>query len=645
MKKLIGIILALAIIAGAGFYFYQKSQEVRVAFLESIVPEDLIYYFYSYNLTEKVKASQASAFHKKIILSPLYAGYIEPLLNRFKQKLPFLSDLFAKDSALVVYSLAGAGNRLPSGYAGQSGDFLFLSRIDPKINLKIKKSIADFYLSLAAKDQVSRDQYRGAAITNYRLPKKNISIHYVLVGDVVLVSNSIGIIHKSIDLAKKQSQSSLLNNSSFQKISSRVKKDSLFWGYISNKNYYQQAMPGAKQISDWLNVLQDSVFYADYDPLKNGLVLKTYQTFNKPIESSENIFKFIYYSKSVDKDIFNLVPRNIIAYYGGTQDMVNLWKAIKKLSSAMESAMAQSLRAGSNTSTKRPPLPAFNFDNLLKKTDSLLGISIEDDFLPLLGNNFGLVFIDIGDEAIQIPAARSQSVATQVQAQSIPIVMPRIYAFMELKDSAKMQVVMDQMFQFVVAGANQKLIQQEQRRKELARADVDQQAGDAVLPLQETPKEYVKLVTEDYRQVNISSVDISDFPVASLKINYCIMDKYLIISLSKSATKKIIDIYKDKKDSLNTNFDFETAQDKTLQDYSSISFFSLKKLIDNIRLTKFFTLMRSSLPQKSSGKGFSQDSLDSALDILGDIVSALTTNRKVDDYTVESSCYIKINGI
>lgn len=651
MKKIFLLILTAVVIAGVAIFSYQKSQEVKISSLESIVPDDVIYYIYAYNLSGKVNDFKETKFFQQISRSALYQVLAEPALKQIRQKLPFIFEIIEKDTALAVYSL---GNTQVYGatQGGDMGDFLFLSRIDQKKNLKAKKTLSDFYLSLAAKDKTSSDYYKGIKITNYRLPKNNISIHYALVSDAVLLSNSIGIIHKSIDLIKNLNQKSILNNPGFQKIIPRVKKDALLWGYYSYKNYNQQSMlkllsassaikgPAAasaaasiknlKPIMESMNILEDSVFYLDYDSLKSGFIVKSYQAFSRSIKDDEGLFKVLYGNQKLDKSSFGIVPRNVIAYYGGSYDLGEIWKTFKKLYSTLDQVMKVSI-ASAPRGSQISSLPAMNTEETFRQINNFLGIDVETEFMPLLDKNFGFTFTDLDD--IDVPMVGGYYSAQQ----TAPMPFPRLYVYLETKDSVKAEEVMEKIIKNIVTQGNQKI--QEAQEKY---AQKNQETQQAQTPLEK--KEYFKAQSQDYRDVKITSIEMLDFPIPALKFNYCILNKYLVLSFSPDLTKKIIDAYKDKSGSLSSNTELTFAQDKIAGDYASLFFFDFKRLLNNFRTTKFFTQMQAKLPPGNLSS-FSKESVDSILDALSNINSLVMIYRQSDDYTGESSWYIRIKGL
>ncbi|MCX5703011.1 MAG: hypothetical protein NT066_00705, partial [Candidatus Omnitrophica bacterium] len=154
----------------------------------------------------------------------------------------------------------------------------------------------------------------------------------------------------------------------------------------------------------------------------------------------------------------------------------------------------------------------------------------------------------------------------------------------------------------------------------------------------------LRLVVDEYNGNNICSIDILDFPIGSIKPNYCILDKYIILSLSPVLTKKAVDIYKNKQGSLSSDFSFTSVEENILSDYSNIFFFDVARLVNDIQKNESFKNLKAGLYKNKKAEA-STEYLDSVFDILNSITACSFTNRMIDSGIMESSAYIKIRGL
>lgn len=662
MKKWIVIIPVIIVAAVAVFAASQRLVEHKIDSLESITPDKVIYYVSCYNPDKKIADFQGSDFFKQISGSELYKKFLQPAINQIKSKVPSLSELLKKDVSLVVLSM---GNIAPGNSQINQmklGDFLFLTRVDIDTRGKIKKSLDDFYLSLGQKNKIKHNYYSGVKITNYQLADPQIMVYCAYLSDVVLLANNIDSIKKSIDLYRNKSKSNLLSNVNFQKLLPKIKKDSLFWLYGDNKYYYQEllraysydalkssSMKDGKSVDpllkmkpfmNMMNVLEGYVCYANYDELKKGIELKVYQAFDRSVDE-ENFMSIIAYSHAMDKGLFNLTPNDIIAFLGGNQDLKGYWEIIKKFGSSMDEMMKSQAISDPKYSEYKDQISAMSFDNNIKMLEGFLGVSIEKDILEPLGNNAAAVFVGLEDVEISTEETPAQS-----NKKSTTIVFPKIYCFAELEDKAKIEKVMQDMSAHIVDTLNQLFQLQETLTKKTTQA-ASPEGDDKNNPPQETPeqkKQMLNIKTDNYGGAVITSIEISMPALAFLKINYCILDKYIILSLSPDLTKEIIDVYQGKKSNFNSSLNFKEIQGRSMADYSNIIFFDFRKMLGNIRASKSFIDMESNL-DKISGGNFTKANLDSILDILSNIYSVTFSNKSIDSGALESSCYIEVKGL
>lgn len=647
MKRWVGIVLLLAVLSFVSFYAYQILHKEEIAILESIVPDDVIYYVYSYNLDQKIKDFQSHPLFKQISTSEVYSKFVNPGLERIKEKVPFLPELIKKDTAAALFSVGNAGPK------NNFEDFLFLARIDSAIAGKIKKAIADFYLTFIAKSEVSYKKYNGVKITSCRFPKERI-INYAILSDVIIFSNSSDIMQESIDLFKNKSQNNLSQDKNFQKLKMKVKKESLLWGFGNIKNYYNEMLKAyasqslksqepkgigpiesLMKITPFINltkVLEAYVFYIDYDEFQGTFVFKSYQAFNKAMDK-ENFLDVIAYGKGIDRNTLNLIPRDIMAYCGGSQDLLNYWGFLKQISLSAEEMMKAQMQSDPRYHLYKDQLNAFSFENSLNSLESFLGVSIEKDILPLLGNNFGTVLVNVEDVDIPANSADAQ--------QNFPMIFPQFYSFMELKDTAKMQIIMEDITKRIIDSANKLINLQEQAAEPSATMQAQQQ-NEQVAPAQQE-KEFLKFRADNYNGINIYIIDmLEDFPLDNFRVNYCFLDKYMLVSLSPQLTRKIIEVYKNPQRSFTGNWDFEVIQKNMPPNYSNIIFLDFKKTIKDIRATKFFAELQTYL--LGFQKGLSKPDLDLILDTFSNISTFIFTSSLLDAETMESTFCIKLQN-
>jgi len=675
MKKIIGIILLVAVISAAAIYAYKVLNVPKVGPIESIVPEDTIYYLYSYNPGKKIKDFEASDFWQQFMLSPVYKKFIGDKMESMKAKMPFVMDFIESDVAVAVFS-TGDTELGAKGSDDDIGTFLLYLRVLPNKFSKIKAEIAERYAKISLKSQAKHTNHKGIKISTYAISNSKVEISLAFLSDVLVIGNDLIALQKSVDLYLNKSKSSLALNADFKMASSKIKKDALLWGYQNNQNYYQDVLRKYTSMSmkyskkgdsqsaemfvkmkpfiNMMNVFKGYAFYIDYLPAREGILFKAYHAFDRS-KDKDGILAVFAPEMTIDNKTLDLLSKAIVAYYGGVQDFSATWNFFKSFYTSMDEIMKAQEAAQSRRSKRRSSAQDMSPSQALESFQSFSGINLKQDLLPLLGNNFGIVFAGLKEEKI-MPSANANAAPGMVP-RSFPIIFPDIYVFCELKDTAKMSQVMDTMVKNLVANANKSIKEQEEKRRqsyikfkeEMDKNNPASQGKDAsAVDLPADPfegQDPITLKTDSYGDVNIYSLELMKFPIASFKPSYCILDKYILVSLSTDSTAKTIDNYKNRRSTFNSNFDFQQLMQSNFPDsYSGLMYFDINKLIESLTNTEFFKLTEQQL-DKARGKDFTSEDLDSAVDTLKNISSAAFTNTLTDSDTMESTLCIKVKGL
>ena len=660
MKKWIVSILVLAVVgAAAAFYVFKiLPGGQKVSSLESLVPDNALFYVSSYNLDKKIKEFRSSDFVSKLTGSAIYKTRIEPQLAKLFQSAPFLLGFLEEDVSVALLSLGNLDS--PQGGFADLGDFLILVRLNPKKRAQIQRQVIETYLSVAGKGKTSSKNYKGIKISKYGSLEPPFVINYAFIADVLVLSNNGNVIQKGIDLYQKADKNNLSGNSNFVEIRNRVKKDSWVWGYQNNEAYNRQLLAyyasGALRsksgrwaayavdprqlapIMDLMNIFKASGFSFTRDIGKDGFLLKScYFLAESKSKAVSEITKFITDRKVMGGEVLRLVPRDILVYLGARKDIAALWNFIKYSFSRM--SQADLLPPAEDRSQEA----VKGIKENVAKAESFLGVNIEKDILPALGDSFGLVLADLQNTQINILASQGRSPGTARGGFSIPI--PQAYAYLELKDVSKLQGLLEGATQKLVEKANQEMKARDRRWRDVAagqEAASANQTEELVPPQEGDP---LSLRKENYQDAEIVYLDPLNFPLESFKPNYCFLDKYLIASYSLALTKEVIDVYKNKGDSFAKNQNFLSVKNKIPAEYSDLVFFDIKRSIDQFRRAKFFDSMLYQMLSYSNPNGVKKEELEELLDVLSDLVCVASTHRSSQQDVVETEIYLKINGL
>ncbi len=660
MKKTIIVILLLAVVAAGVFYVIKILPGAKkVSSLESLVPEDALFYTYSYDPDKKIKEFRASDFFGKFAKSSIYKAWLEPQLNQLYQNAPFLSDFLQKDVAVALFSL---GNPQSLHFSIQDlGDFLVLVRLDPQKHKQIQRQALDVYLSVAGKGKATFKTYKGVKISKYTSVKPVFTINYAFIADVLVLSNNANVIQNSVDLYQKTIKKSLSENSHFQNIKARIKNDTWVWGYHNNEAYNRQLFAyyasGALRskggrwaayamdptqlapMMELMNLIKVSGFSFERDILKEGFLCKGYYFIGEPKSKAISEFaKFITDKRILGEEVLRLVPRDILLYLGGRRDILTLWKFIKySFARISQTAVAPYSGRGSAEVTKE-------IKDGLAKVDSFLGVSVEKDILPALGDNFGFAVANLENTEINMLNPQAQSSSPAMGGFSIAV--PQAYTYLEIKDVPKISALLEGAVRKLVEKANQQIKERESRWKETLgqEAPASAEKQEDLIP-QEEAQPPLTFLKDTYQEAEIFYIDLLNFPLTSFKPNYCFLDKYVIFSYSMPLTKKVIDVYKNKGNSFARNSNFLSIKEKIPAGYSAIAFFDIKRTVDELKRVKFFESILYQIAVSSAPQGVAKDGLGQLSDALSDLVSITSASRVLEQDIIETDLYIKIKGL
>ena len=140
------------------------------------------------------------------------------------------------------------------------------------------------------------------------------------------------------------------------------------------------------------------------------------------------------------------MPRDILLYVGWCKDIAAFWRFIEYSFSQMSQA---DLLSSSGRQTEEV---TKGMKDGLAKLDSFLGVSVEKDILPALGDDFGFIVANL--ENTKINMLGPQTVSRGPMPGSFSIALPQIYTYLELKDVPKIRAILEDAVGKLVEKAN-----------------------------------------------------------------------------------------------------------------------------------------------------------------------------------------------
>jgi hypothetical protein len=535
MKKILITVIVLALLGAGGYaaYLYFQKKEAAV---EDILPQQPVIFVHQKDVVKTFAQFSASPFWQKIskldydLLASQSGKKVQPAFwfNIIKSQVftPENQDLFqkffGKEVAVTVYpteidfAQLSSGNMQSIGLvAEQALSQLF---IVTKVGVDVKMAEALSRFSKISNVNVTQEtvEYKKHTIHMLNFTQFQFKIGFVLIKDWMVIGLGDRAAKMCIDVIKKD-KLALAKDVRFQQAKSTALAQSTSFGYgdlAQIISFLEKAAETAMQFfpskdaSDRTQIEEvfrnfrgfqtASVSTVMGNPIKaNGIV-----HFDKA-HLDPTIAELYLSCKDAPNQTLNFIPKNVLAYqWSSCTNPKYYWNQLK----------AESLKANEDTQS--------TWSAQLQLIEKMLGLSLEGDIIPALGDEFGgyLADLEIGE--------------------AFPI--PRLLLFIKITDQQKISQLL------------QKLTEQ------------------PMLVIQK----------EEYNGVNIHYFSI---PIASeLQPGYAFVNDYLLFAVNRQMIKDAVDISKDPSRSIVHDPAFAKVNDGLSAPNSSTTYARLDLVMNKI---------------------------------------------------------------
>ena len=414
MKKsalIITITSAAVVAVAAGVYFTFAAKPPAI---ETILPADAVFFAKFSEVDKQVKEFKASKLCKnieKIDIDMLLekSGAKKEDVEKFKaartELTGFIGGLvlekyFGKEIAVAVYPLK-AGELTPEAFLDMASNFTLVTRVKPET--KFIDFLAKIFNKAGRKYEVIEEKYRGRKITVVKLDDK-VSLAYVQIKDMLVIGFGRKAAASSCDVADKKILS-LAQDKDYTVAMSKFPKgaDTVAFGDIglmmSGFKRLAESIPAPKETSPLdpqqavLAQVNKSVdMYAGFKTFSYakypGKIAKERMFVGIDRSKLMPFFKSFYSVKARKNTALKLAPASAIYYDWGTFEWRSYWKYIT------EEVSKEAAKANQG--------PTFN--DMIAGIEKQVGISIEKDLIPALGDETGVCLTDINlDGMIPMP--------------------------------------------------------------------------------------------------------------------------------------------------------------------------------------------------------------------------------------------------
>ena len=524
MKKALVLTVAIVLILTGSFLILrQQTLAARPLEIEKVLPSQAVLYLRVANIKKNIDGFIATQFWQKLKqihfkqvlremnVSEIYINQYASAKNQF-QKLtedPWSQNLFSKEIAVAFYPAQEPNVQITSEEVAKN--VIFVLRLTAQA--EFAEFISRVSQNFGKHVSFEKREYNGHTITLVKPDKGNNNIYYFKIKDLLVISLREDFLHNSINAIKKQKQS-LKDEEGYKLTKEKLLKDAdvvfyynykMFLSTIKDQVVKQLGEKGDKQKLEE-TFKQFSGFNTMGYAFVPGELLK--QNFVMLYEKDKlDPFVQKFYSCPADENkSLNIVPHNVIAYsWNNCFPFEEYWQYLKS-EFAKESADAKAKTA---------------LDTFLVNFEKNLNVSLENDILPALGDEYGGYFYGM-DLSGMFP-------------------VPQFSFFVRIADLAKAEKVMS-------ALANQPLI---------------------------------LLQNENYKGTNVRFITL---PLGgNIKPGYCFLGDYLLFATSRDLLFESIRVFNKESQSLVDAPAFKEINEGLTDKNNGVFYFKIDELASKLR--------------------------------------------------------------
>ncbi len=412
MKKSAIIITVISVAVAAGVLFSLASKPAPI---ESILPADAALFVKFSNVDRQVKEIKASRLYKnieKIDVDMLLekSGAKKEDIENFKaartEMSSFITGLvldkyFGKEISVAVYPVKSV-EFTPDALPRMLSNVTLVTRVKPEVNFI--DFISKVLNKAGKKYELAEENYRNYKITVIKLDDK-FNIAYVKIKDLLVVGVDRKAAMAACDISDKKLLS-LAQDKNYIAAMSKLPKgaDTIAYSNIGLAvgGIKELLLSASRTFGTGQTAEQRQVFEAQIDKSTGiysgfktfsyakypGKIVKERMAVNIDRSRLDPMFKGFYSVKARKDTALRFAPANALVYDWNTFDWKSYWAYIK------------------NDLSKDPGMnkQGLTFSDMVSGFEKQIGMSVEKDLIPALGDETGLVLTDINlDGMIPMP--------------------------------------------------------------------------------------------------------------------------------------------------------------------------------------------------------------------------------------------------
>jgi hypothetical protein len=526
MKKTIIVVLVIALVVSLGLGIFYKIKIARLS-IENVLPEDVMLFvriseiekslqeFQSTQLWSNIKDIDIELLLEKSGLTKDEVERYRRFKTEFFHSLAemFIDNFFGQEVAVAVYPTETTAGGTDSLFELGS-NIILVTRLKPEaqfINF-LNKLLNKF----GQKVQTKYERYKNYQITLVEL-NDQVKLGYVKIKDLLIIGLGKKAASICIDVFSKE-RAALTEDKDYNFIMSQFSRSAQTIAYVNLESFIailrlliEFGLQSAESTA-----VQKRQILASFDKMA-GLKTAGFASVAEKISQTKMLITFdktqmpgpikkMYSFQPLENKSIDFVPKNIIAYS---------WNNCFSAKSSWNELL-QELEQNREQFSQTPAT-----EEIVSGLEEQLGMSIEDDIIPALGNEVGGFLYDINLDS--------------------PIPIPELVLFIKIEDVSTIENVLVNI----------------------------------------TQRYNVLIKQEEYKGTNIKYIAFATGVDAQPA--YCFLDDYLLISTKRTLLKESVRTFHDKSLSLVTHRDFQAVNYGLTDKNNSIFFLRTDMLILKIR--------------------------------------------------------------
>ncbi|MEK6715706.1 MAG: DUF3352 domain-containing protein [Candidatus Omnitrophota bacterium] len=498
-------------------------------------------------------------------------------------------------------------------------DVVVLSRISgsQRVRESIYRSI-----SMVKKDKLTTVlKYKGYKITTIKQSEAMDGLTYLILGDVLIASNSLDAVKEAIDLYKSGFKNSISYNNGFKRAKDRLSDDFSAWLYLDIKGFSQLANNLKESNTVKFMVTPLDAYFLELK-FNQGIAIKGWSYLGQERKEDPSLTAALASLNNAKLTALGFTPFSAAMFSGGNLGDIKLfWEYTKN---QLEKSIGGTDPEGVN-----------RFTQFYTRANTLLGFDIEKDVLPYLGNEY----------ACSLAGFKELNVALSYQGrpEALSLSLPEFFGCIKVLDKEKINNIMQGLWQRMNDGLNKYFASLQAEQAKEAGEDAALREENAPLP--------AYLETNNYSAVDIYALKLKSSLTLPFGLNadifspsYCFLGDYLVATTNDSLLKMLINTYQKKNLNLSDSVKFSQVRHNLQPEFNNFFYANPKEVIEP--LSRMFGSLPIKVGNDTKQEEYKRNLIKTLqlLDILKDI-KGIGSSWLYKDNFYEFYIFVPVEGL